>query len=215
MTEEGKSAGISDVMATYSAHIKESYPKPDLFCAYLQNLLKEKHERMDVDMYIQSLEKNIVFLQELVIEGEAALELMLGQINESGQLDDGPGPMLTEIEDGVKANTADRHREVFVDGGGGMFEELLEVKRSAPGDYQEKLEFNYFFLMTHRMLLFEFFSILSALKVDYHIGEIDEAAPAHVTAHIRMTANYYLGNISVGEIVDAAPDSEVEESLND
>ncbi|MCK4538943.1 MAG: hypothetical protein KAV42_09130 [Candidatus Krumholzibacteria bacterium] len=206
MTEERKSAGISDVLATFSAHVKEHYPEPDLFRANLRNLLKEKQERMDTDMYILSLEKNIVFLQELVIEGEAALELMLGEINESGQLDDGPGPMLTEMENGVKANTAERHREVFIEGVGGMFEELLEVKTSDPGNYQDKLEFNYFFLMTHRMLLFEFFGVLAALKADYHIGEIDEAVQAHVTGHIQMTANYYLGNISVGEIVDAGPD---------
>ncbi|MBU8922480.1 MAG: hypothetical protein KOO63_11740 [Bacteroidales bacterium] len=206
MTEEKKNAGINDVLATFSAHVKENYPEPDLFKSNLQNLLSEKQERMDADMYILSLEKNIVFLQELVIEGEAVLELTLGQINEPGQLDDGPEPLLTEIENGVKANTAERHREVFVEGVGGMFEELLEVKRSDPGIYQEKLEFNYFFLMTHRMLLFEFFSILAALKADHHIGEIDEAAPAHVTGHIQMTANYYLGNIAVGEIVDAETD---------
>ena len=60
--------------------------------------------------------------------------------------------------------------------------------------------------MTHRMLLFEFFNILAALKADYHIGDIDEAAPAHVTGHIHMTANYYLGNIAVGEIVESDSD---------
>jgi hypothetical protein len=50
------------------------------------------------------------------------------------------------------------------------------------------------------MLLFEFLNLLCVVREEYVIGRVDSAAPGHLLSHIEMTANYYLGNIGVGEI---------------
>lgn len=205
-----KIADIDDVLATFSAHIKENYPSPEQFRENLRSLLEAKQERLEESDYAASLEKNIIFLHDLAIEGEALLEIVLGTINEPSSLDAGAGPLLDEMEKEVRATTPERHRSVFVEGGSGEFSQLLQLRAEGGKRYMEKLEFDYFYLMTLRMLLFEFFNVLETISREYHIDRIDPAAPSHVTGHIEMTANYYLGNISVGEIVEDEKDGETE-----
>ena len=57
------------------------------------------------------------------------------------------------------------------------------------------------------MLLFEFIGVMAAVREEYEIERVDEAAFELINSNIEMTANYYLGNISVGEVVEEEPSS--------
>ncbi len=196
-----KHADIEDMLVTFSDHITGNYPEPEQFHENLAKLLEAKKERMSESEYIDSLERNIVFLSDLVVAGEAFLEELLGRINDEVPIDVKVGRVLEEIENDVRKSTRERYREIFLEDGSDEFGELLTAKSEGGGQYSEKLEFNYFFLTTQRMMLLEFFNVISAIRKEYIIGRVDSAAPDHVISHIRMTANFYLGNIGVGEIV--------------
>ena len=43
---------------------------------------------------------------------------------------------------------------------------------------------------------------MAAVREEYVIERVDESAFDLIRSNIEMTANYYLGNISVGEVVD-------------
>ena len=187
-----KHADIDDLLATFSAHIKENYPPPEQFKKNLENLLASKKEKFSGDGYTASLERNIIFLHNVVIEIEAFLEIALeGVLEEEHERE-----KIDEMLAGIEQNA----REATLEGDSAGPEGLFKLRGSE--GYVEKLEFNYFLLMTLRMLLVEFFNVYIAVKSEYVIDRIDEAAPQHVTSHVEMTANYFLGNISVGEIVE-------------
>ena len=57
------------------------------------------------------------------------------------------------------------------------------------------------------MLLFEFIGVMAAVKDEYEIERVDEAAFELIRSNIEMTANFFLGNISVGEVVEDEPSS--------
>jgi hypothetical protein len=199
---EKKRADIDDLLATFSSFIKESYPEGGLFRDNLHALLAAKKERLSLEAYIDSLERNIVFLQELIMEGEVFLDEVLETMNEGEcALDDGAGPPLDAMEKRVKESVQGAaHTEILAGEGEGAPGGLALLKKEDPAGYLEKLEFNYSYLMTLRMLLFEFFNVVAEIRKEYAVDRIDEAAPAHIMNHVEMTANYYLGNISVGEV---------------
>jgi hypothetical protein len=202
MSKKKKKADIEQVMATFSALVKERYPEPDQFNANLRNLLDSKKQRMARDEYILSLEKNSVFLKDLVSEGEAYLELVLGRINDETLTSGEIGKMLGELESKVRSSTAERRDEIIAKGEKGEFGEIIALKESDPEVYLEKLEFNYMYMMSMRLFLFEFFGLLIAAREEYVIERADDAALRYIMNNIEMTANFYLENISVGEIVE-------------
>ena len=203
-----KNADIEDLLATFADHIAGSYPEPELFRDNIARLLEEKRNQKSETEYIVSLEKNIVFLSDLVIEGEAFLEMLLSQINDESPVDVKVEEYIQEIESRVRANIPERYGEVFSGQKTEEFSELLNARDEGVKAYLEKLSFTYFYLTTFRMLLFEFFNLLCVVRKEYAIGRVDSAAPGHLLSHIEMTANYYLGNIGVGEISAEEDDDE-------
>lgn len=196
-----KSADIEEVLQTFSAHVKDNYPQPAMFRENLEKLLEAKKRRMKEAEYLASLERNMVFLHDLAIETEALLESLLEGINERDDLSSVIEEMLQEIEAGVRKVAGERWGQVFRDGRDGDFGELRGLRGGDAAEYASRLEFEYKYLMTFRMMLFEFFGLLAAVNGEYEIERVDEAAPRHILNHIGMTANYYLGNITVGEVV--------------
>ncbi|MBN2184016.1 MAG: hypothetical protein JW746_01680 [Candidatus Krumholzibacteriota bacterium] len=195
-----KNADIEDLLTTFADHIAGSYPEPKQFRDNIVSLLEQKRKGKTESDYILSLEKNIIFLSDLVIEGEAFLEMLLSQINDESPVDVKVENYLQEMESRVRANIPERYDEIFSGQKNEEFAELIDARDEGVTAYLEKLSFTYFYLTTFRMLLFEFLNILCVVREEYVIGRVDFAAPGHLISHIEMTANYYLGNVGVGEI---------------
>jgi hypothetical protein len=194
-----KSAGIEEILATFSSHITKSYPSPESFRKNFDLLLGGKRGRLSEADYGASLEKNIVYLNELVGEAEA----LVGKLLDSS----GEGPAgavviadeLNKLEHRAHERTASAHRAAFIEGEGAEFKELFEEKKTGGPAYLDKLEFNYRYLMTLRIFLFEFLTVLAAIRSEYRIAKAAPLALQRVRNHIEVTAHYYLGNVAVAE----------------
>jgi hypothetical protein len=197
-----KKADIEALIATFSAHVTENYPAPEVYRENLTSMLAAKKERMEGGDYVASLEKNLVFLKDLVTEGEALLEYLLERINNPEPTADKINIALGALEAKVRGGTAGRVEQVLGESDEDDFRELTELRGKDQEAYTEKLEFNYIYFMAFRMLLFEFFGVLAAVRDEYEITRVDEAAIGLIQGNIEMTTNYYLGNISVGEVCD-------------
>ena len=200
-------ADIEALIATFSAHVSENYPEPKVYRENLMSMLEAKKERMETGEYVASLEKNLVFLKDLVTEGEALLEYLLERINNDEPTADKINAALGALEDKVRSGTGGRVEKVLGESDEDDFKELTALRGKDQEAYTEKLEFNYIYFMAYRMLLFEFFGVMAAVKAEYEVTRVDEAAIGLIQSNIDMTANYYLGNISVGEVVDEKPPS--------
>jgi hypothetical protein len=201
-----KKADIEALIATFSAHVTENYPAPEVYRENLTSMLAAKKERMEGGDYVASLERNLVFLKDLVTEGEALLEYLLERIHNPEPTADKINIALGALEEKVRGGTADRVEQVLGESDEDDFRELTELRGKDQETYTEKLEFNYIYFMAFRMLLFEFFGVLAAVRDEYEITRVDEAAIGLIQGNIEMTTNYYLGNISVGEVVgDESP----------
>lgn len=197
-----KKADIEALIVTFSTHVSENYPAPEVYRDNLASMLAAKKERMEDGAYVASLERNLVFLKDLVTEGEALLEYLLERINNKEPSAGKINTALGALEEKVRSGTAGRVEQVLGESDEDDFRELTELRGKDQEAYAEKLEFNYCYFMTYRMLLFEYMGVLAAVKGEYEITRVDEAAFGLVQSNIEMTANYYLGNISVGEVVD-------------
>ncbi|MBN1164632.1 MAG: hypothetical protein JXB45_08640 [Candidatus Krumholzibacteriota bacterium] len=198
---EKKHADIDQVLATFSDHLSKSYPAPGQFQKNLDQLLAAKKQRLSAMDYTRSLEKNTIFLHDLILEGEGYLEVLLGRINDDHLTAPEVEAIFGEMESQVRSAVEERHRRVF-GSGEGKDEILMPARQEYEGDSDtEKLEFSYFYYLVLRIFLFEFFNVLLAVREDYIIDRIDAAAGPHVLNHVKMNTNYYLENISVGEIV--------------
>jgi len=197
-----KKADIEALIATFSAHVSENYPDPKVYRENLTSMLTAKKERMEGGEYIASLEKNLVFLKDLVTEGEALLEYLLERINNAKLTAEKINAALDALEEKVRGGTAGRVEQVLGESDEDDFRELTALRGKDQEAYTEKLEFNYIYFMAFRMLLFEFFGVLAAVRDEYEVMRVDEAAIGLIQSNIEMMTNYYLGNISVGEVVD-------------
>ena len=202
-----KKADIEALMATFSEHVSENYPAPEVFRENLASMLAAKKERMESGEYVASLERNLVFLKDLVTEGEALLEYLLERINNQELTADKINTALGALEEKVRGGTAGRVEQVLGESDEDDFRELTALRGRDQEAYIEKLEFNYIYFMAFRMLLFEFFGVMAAVREEYEIKRVDDAAFGLIQSNIEMTTNYYLGNISVGEVVDDPPSS--------
>jgi len=192
-------ATIEEVLATFSSHISKNYPSPEGFRRNFDLLLKGKRERPDAAAYPVSLEKNIVFLNDLVAEAEAFVERILAAGPGGGTKEEDILPALDAIEKKAHEANARRHREAFVDGSAADFRELREGRAGGGKPYLDKLEFNYRYLMTLRIFLFEFISVLAAIRASYSITGGTAEILAKIRTHLELTVHYYLGNVAVGE----------------
>jgi len=202
-----KKADIEALMATFSEQVSENYPAPEVFRENLASMLAAKKERMESGEYVASLERNLVFLKDLVTEGEALLEYLLERINNQDLTADKINTALGALEEKVRSGTSGRVEQVLGKSDEDDFRELTALRGRDQGAYTEKLEFNYIYFMAFRMLLFEFFGVMAAVRDEYEVTRVDEAAIGLIQSNIEMTTNYYLGNISVGEVVDDEPPS--------
>jgi hypothetical protein len=196
---ELKPATIEEVLATFSSHLAKNYPSADDFRRNFELLLKGKRERPGAAEYAVSLERNIVFLNDLAAEAEALVERIL--ITEGGgdTKEEDISRALDAIENEAHETNARRHREAFVDGSEAEFRELIEQRAIGGKPYLDNLEFNYRYLMTVRIFLFEFISVLAAIRVSYSIPGGTTEILAKIRNHIELTVHYYLGNVVVGE----------------
>ena len=189
-----KRAKLEEILATFSSHVSKNYPSPEEYQERLRLLLENKKADRGGEAYAGSLETNVVFLHDLVTEGRALLDLLLTP---------GKAPkksleaILEDMEGKVRAQTKKRHAAVFERGEDEEFRELAELRRGKSGDYIEKLEFNYLYLMTLRILLFEFMSVLQSIKAEYLLAEMKPGASKEVTDSLALTAHFYLGNVNI------------------
>jgi hypothetical protein len=189
-----KRATLEEILTTFSSHISKSYPSPGEFQERLHLLLENKKEGKVDDAYAKSLENNIVFLHDLVTEARALLDLLLRPDKEPKRNLDA---ILEEMEGKVKAQTKKRYAAVFDRGEDEEFQELARMKRKKSAGYIEKLEFNYLYLMTLRLLLFEFFNVLESIKAGYKLARMKPDSSKKVTDSLALTAHFYLGNVQV------------------
>jgi len=203
-----REATVDEVLATFSAHISKSYPSPQDFRKNFELLLKGKRGRSSEAEYADSLEKNIVYLNDLVASAEALLGTLLLPQAETDLAEKDLSDRLNEIERAAHDQTAKRHREAFIEGTGVEFKELLAEKKAGEGAYLDKLEFNYRYLMTLRIFLFEFIGVLAAIRAEYRLPKTAPAAAQRIRNHIEVTAHYYLGNVAVGEVEEGKSGAE-------
>jgi hypothetical protein len=206
---EGKTVTIEEIIATFSTHVSKSYPSPKDFRRNFSLLLKGKRERADEGGYSVSLEKNIVFLVDLIAEGERLVERLLRPVSADEPRAGSISARLEALEKTAHEKTARLHREAFVDGTAPGFEELRADRSAGGASYVDKLEFNYRYLMTLRIFLFELISVLAAVRSEYSISGAGHEAARKIRDHLELTAHYYLGNVAVGEEGAVKPGGEV------
>ncbi|MFA4947213.1 MAG: hypothetical protein WC674_01735 [Candidatus Krumholzibacteriia bacterium] len=194
-----KPATIEEVLATFSSHLAKNYPSADDFRRNFDLLLKGKRERPGEAEYPVSLERNIVFLNDLVAEAEAFVERILVAETGGDAKEEDISTALDAIENDAHETNARRHREAFVEGSAADFRELREDRAVGGKPYLDKLEFNYRYLMTVRIFLFEFISVLAAIRASYSIPGGTPEILAKIRNHLEVTVHYYLGNVAVGE----------------
>jgi hypothetical protein len=196
---ERRNVTIDEVIATFSSHVSDQYPPPKDFRRNFRLLLEGKRKRADEGLYIVSLEKNIVFLSSLVAEGEALLGRLLRSASPSGPREESIAGTLEAMEKAAHERTARLHTEAFVEGKRDEFEELRRDRSAGGAAYVDKLEFNYRYLMSLRIFLFEFVSVLAALRSQYSIEAPAPDAMRKIRNYLEVTVHYYLGNVAVGE----------------
>lgn len=188
---------MNDLLATYSAHVSRSYPSPGQFSENLARVLAAKRERFAGEEYIASLEKNVVFLHDLIVEGEAALDVLFDPKKSISMNSSRVNSLLLEMEKRVRGRSEQRRNETFGEEGDGDFAELVELRRTDVSAYLEKLESTYRHLMIFKVLLFEFFNVMGPVMSRYPVARTTEETRRQVLNHIELTANYYLGTIAV------------------
>jgi len=194
---ERKRVGLEDVLSTYSSHIEKSYPEPAAFQKNLDVLLSDKNSRMESGAYLISVEKNIVFLSDLITEGEALIDLLVNP--SEGDLDEGLEIFLGRMESRARAHTDERYREIFIDENDERFAELRALKQKSEKPYRERLEFDYRYLMTFRIMLFEFINVLETVRSKYSMAFDKKGAVKKIIDRVTLTTNFYLGNVTVEE----------------
>jgi hypothetical protein len=154
---------------------------------------------MDVDGYVTSLERNVIFLHDLVFEGEALLDLLIKQQVKGGTGRRKLDSILKDMDERIRSEIKRRISEAFDEGRDAEFRELHKLKKADRALFLEKLEVNYRYLMTFRLFLFELFNVLTSIMSQYAVSLVMPSANRRIMNHIELTVNYYLGNIEVGE----------------
>lgn len=200
-----KAATIEEVLATFSSHLAKNYPSPDDFRRNFDLLIKGKRERPGAAGYAVSLERNIVFLNDLVAEAGALVERIFASETAGGAKEEDIPQTLDAIEKRAHETNARRHRESFVDGSSAEFGEIRADREAGGKPYLDKLEFNYRYLMTLRIFLFELISVLAAVRAEYSVAGAAPENLAKVRNNLELTVHYYLGNVAIGGEDGAAP----------
>lgn len=199
----GKRATLDEIIATFSSHLSKSYPTPADFRRNFDILLWGKRDRSDAAAYALSLERNIVYLDVLVEEALSLVERLLAPAEALGEKE--IASALGEIETSARRSTGTRHKRAFVSLEEPSFRGLAEGRAAGGPSYVEKLEFDYRYLMTLRLFLFEFISVLAAVRAEYDVEAESAGDLARIRAQLGVIANFYMGNVSAGDGGDARP----------
>lgn len=191
--------GLDEMLSIYTEHLSGNYPSPGDFQRRLDDLLDIKRKRTGEAGYRRSLEMNVIFLRDLVGEAEALVDAVILR-GDAGDLENGGiERLLREMEEGVKAQTVRRHEEIFREGKDEEFAELRMSRNKGAPEYLAKLKFNYRYLMTLKILLFEFFNVLSHIRGKYCISGKAPGISKRVLGVLEFNAHYYLGNVRVAD----------------
>ena len=195
-------ATLDEIFATFSEHIRRNYPSPADFRRNFDILLWGKRDRADAPGYALSLERNIVYLDGVV---EEALSLAERILDPGEDLDETKAAsILGDLEKSARRSTGARHRRAFEAREDPAFAALAAGRAEGGAGYIGDLEFNYRYLMTLRLFLFEFVSVLAAVRAEYDTGPAAPGDIARIRGQIGVMANYYLGNVSVKDDGDRA-----------
>lgn len=189
-----KKVSVEEILSTFSSHISENYASGEKFRENLDYLLQEKRNRLDKDNYRSSLEKNIVFLDELVSGVEHFLSRLLS--GEVRMKIENLENALKEIEEEGRRRVQNR-KEIFREDERREFRELKELKKKGGDIYIDKLQFHYRYWMTLRIFFFEFLNVVVSIGEKYELPRIDAAEFRQILNHLELTANYYIGNVEV------------------
>ncbi len=192
-----KRVTFDGILATYSSHVSHNYPSPDEFRRNIDGILAGKRKRFKGESYIVSLEKNVVYLHDLITEGEALLDVLLGSKRSKKMCHTRIDSLLAEMECKAREQSEQRRNEAFVLGSDGEFTELKRLKESDTSAYGKKLDFTYRHLMAFKLFLFEFFNVLDSIVLTYQIMSGTAGSVRAIINHIELTVNYYLGTIGI------------------
>lgn len=196
-------ATIDETIVTFSAHVEEHYPSPEEFRRNVDALLEDKAGRAGEEEYLASLERNVVFLHDVVVEGEALLDELLEGRREGPPVEE----RLVALETRARARTTGRLAILRGEAADDEFAELRAARREGGAAWRERLEFEYRHLMALRIFLFEFLNVLAAVLDRYELADAGEGGAGRVMTHLEMTAHLYLGNVTVEEGEKAPPES--------
>jgi hypothetical protein len=191
-----KTIGMDDLVAAFMAHISDKYAEPQEFSTKLDVLLSEKRKRAEPAEYADMLEKNIVFFNDLIVEGEALIDLLLRPKKKGrggGEKID-LNELLAEMERKARARNDERIQKIF--GADGEVELTGGTALDDPS-FIAKLEFDYKYLMALKILLFEFLSALDTVLKEYEVDPGEGDAGRRIIDSIKMAANFYIGNIDI------------------
>ena len=194
-----KHATLADLLATYSSHVSRNYPSPDEFRGNFDRILAGKRDRFPGGEYIAALETNVVFLHDLIVEGEAALDVLFDAKKSRPLSASHVNELLGEMEERVRGHSGQRRSEAFIEEQDAEFAGLRELKGTDAAAYVDKLESTYRHLMMFKVLLFEFFNVMGPVISRYPLARTTEETRREVLNHIELTANYYIGTLTVGE----------------
>ena len=191
--------GAEEIIAAFSSHIREQYSSVEEFRERLSGLLENKRKKFSGDSYVVSIEKNIVYFNSLILGVEAFIDKVLKSPKQAGKLLKDVEKTLSELEKSVEDKTEEQHRRTFVECSDPSIAALLAIKEENKSEYIEKIEFEYRYLFTFKLFLFEFVSVLRAVLEKYSIpGEIFEFRDI-IMQSIEFLTNFYIGNIKLDE----------------
>ena len=194
----GKSKGdIQQVLETFSFHMEQKHSSPDKFIKGIKALLDAKRERGKKGDYVKSLEKNIIYLHYFVEGAKTVLELMTQRINDDEKFHQfDPGLTLSELETRVREKISEKEEGFYEME---EFSEIINKKGTEPHIYIQNLEFNYSYLMAARGFMVDFINLLYAIQREYYMEGVNSSTGDDIWNYIDMIANYYIGNIKIGE----------------
>jgi len=190
---------VEELIATFTSHLRDRYPSVEDFQGGLRELLEGKREKYRGDAYIEAVERNIVYFNDLVTGVEALMDRIFKSPRNLGKVLKDVDETLSELEKSVQSRTEERYREVFLGTDDPSIAALLAIKESDREKYVERIEFEYSYLFTLKLFLSEFISMLAAIK-DHHSLPADIFKSRDVVFQsIEFLTHYYLGNVKLKE----------------
>jgi len=188
-----------EIIATFSSHIREQYSSVEEFRKELSKLLESKKKKFSEDDYILSIERNLVYFNNLVTGVEAFIDEVLKNPKLSGKLLKDSEKTLSELEKAVERRTEEEHKKVFIECEDPSIAALLAVKEENKREYLERIEFEYRYLFTFKLFLFEFISVLKAVREKYSFPADIFGYREIIMQSVEFLTNFYIGNVKLDE----------------